>query len=572
MKKLLTNLGVCTFMLGLSLFMSPASMGQTQFIFGPTSGPGGASGSGYTVAPQKVVFWNDALGEFSDLGVNVTFSLEDQQYGPGLPGGVLEGGTPVNGQLGIAFGRDVNNANNNSPASVNRYNQLNGIGNPAASHLYSPPNSQSIWVNLLADALITSSGNKPGVVKTQPYYFGQLKMTFKDEDGNPFPVSNPIVNIAGLGGWTSPSGMYVGYSVGMQLVENYNISLALNQDETPTASPFFTINSTTRTIENSSPFFHSDSQGTTGGNVSRSGASGSIVVNGTNITELTFNIYLNMDDGRRDSGGWTTPPGEDDPPFATSSQVSGDSFNLSVMFERADVTVSGNVFNDPDRGFVNNSSGVANLIPSGIFANLIDTGGNVIASTAVATDGAYTFGTIPDIYTGSGYKVVLTNTAGIAGNPPPTPFTPPAGWEITGSWNGTPNTGNTYDFSGSSADFSISGVNIENINFGIAEACFIPANTVGEILDTEVGISALGRDAFNPDGWPQLRKGAWIALEAHTKGFVPNRLTTAQRDEIPSAQLVSGMMIYNITDDCLQINVDGTATGWHCFKGRACSN
>lgn len=90
-------------------------------------------------------------------------------------------------------------------------------------------------------------------------------------------------------------------------------------------------------------------------------------------------------------------------------------------------------------------------------------------------------------------------------------------------------------------------------------------------LNTEVGISALGRDAFNEDNWPQIRKSAWLALESRTKGFVPNRLSTAQRDSIPQNQLVEGMMIYNTTIDCLQIYVGEEAQGgWHCFKQQTC--
>ena len=32
----------------------------------------------------------------------------------------------------------------------------------------------------------------------------------------------------------------------------------------------------------------------------------------------------------------------------------------------------------------------------------------------------------------------------------------------------------------------------------------------------------------------------------------------------------AGMMVYNINQDCLQINIDGTATGWKCFNTQTC--
>ena len=100
--------------------------------------------------------------------------------------------------------------------------------------------------------------------------------------------------------------------------------------------------------------------------------------------------------------------------------------------------------------------------------------------------------------------------------------------------------------------------------------CYKPAQTTGTALDTNHGITALGRAGDDNSNWPMVRKGAWTVLEAKTKGFVVNRLTDAQIVAIPSADLREGMMVYNITQDCLQINIDGTATGWRCFNTQAC--
>ena len=100
--------------------------------------------------------------------------------------------------------------------------------------------------------------------------------------------------------------------------------------------------------------------------------------------------------------------------------------------------------------------------------------------------------------------------------------------------------------------------------------CYKPAQTTGTALDTNHGITALGRAGDDNSNWPMVRKGAWTVLEAKTKGFVVNRLTDAQVSAIPSADLREGMMVYNITQDCLQINIDGTATGWRCFNTQTC--
>jgi len=136
--------------------------------------------------------------------------------------------------------------------------------------------------------------------------------------------------------------------------------------------------------------------------------------------------------------------------------------------------------------------------------------------------------------------------------------------------NGVPNLVNA----GGAADIgSDQGQGIgEAYNAAIQSGCFCykPAQTTGTALDTNHGITALGRAGADNSNWPMVRKGAWTVLEAKTKGFVVNRLTDAQVSAIPSADLREGMMVYNITQDCLQINIDGTATGWRCFNTQTC--
>lgn len=94
--------------------------------------------------------------------------------------------------------------------------------------------------------------------------------------------------------------------------------------------------------------------------------------------------------------------------------------------------------------------------------------------------------------------------------------------------------------------------------------------TGGPVLNTLQGITSLGRAGTNNANWPMVRNGAWTALESKTKGFVINRLTTAQISAIPAANLVEGMMIYNTTTECLQVNTTGTPAGWVCVNTQTC--
>jgi hypothetical protein len=100
--------------------------------------------------------------------------------------------------------------------------------------------------------------------------------------------------------------------------------------------------------------------------------------------------------------------------------------------------------------------------------------------------------------------------------------------------------------------------------------CYKPAVTVGNILSSDFGITSLSRADSGASNWPGARKGAWAVLESKNKGFVLNRLTDAQVAAIPQADLKEGMMVYNTTQHCLQVNIDGTAAGWKCFTTQTC--
>ncbi|MCU7618435.1 hypothetical protein NZ698_14640 [Chryseobacterium sp. PBS4-4] len=101
--------------------------------------------------------------------------------------------------------------------------------------------------------------------------------------------------------------------------------------------------------------------------------------------------------------------------------------------------------------------------------------------------------------------------------------------------------------------------------------CYKPGITAGApILDSKHGITSLGRAGANNSNWPMVRKGAWSVLESKTKGFVPNRLTSSEIAAIPAGNLLEGMMVYNITLDCLQVYFTGTSSGWKCLNNQSC--
>ena len=99
--------------------------------------------------------------------------------------------------------------------------------------------------------------------------------------------------------------------------------------------------------------------------------------------------------------------------------------------------------------------------------------------------------------------------------------------------------------------------------------CIKPAMLTGTALDTNVGVSAIGKTA----GWPQNRKGAFIALESQTKGLVISRMTSTEVDAILTPQ--EGMMVYDTTNDCVKIyskDFNKTSYSWKCFNVQSCSD
>ncbi|WP_313098985.1 hypothetical protein [Epilithonimonas sp.] len=118
----------------------------------------------------------------------------------------------------------------------------------------------------------------------------------------------------------------------------------------------------------------------------------------------------------------------------------------------------------------------------------------------------------------------------------------------------------------SSCSTAVVTVNVTSSN----NVCYKAGVLSGTALPTHVGFTSLARANSGSSNWPEIRTGAWIILEAKTKGFVLNRLTTQQVSEIPSADLKEGMVVYNTTLNCLQINTDGTAEGWKCFNTQTC--
>lgn len=123
------------------------------------------------------------------------------------------------------------------------------------------------------------------------------------------------------------------------------------------------------------------------------------------------------------------------------------------------------------------------------------------------------------------------------------------------------------------------------ITFAVGSTyCYKPgamATTGSPALSTKAGITALGRAGTSTDNWPMVRKGGWLALEAKTKGFVPNRVKFNASNQPVAADGVTpvitapveGMMVYDTTNKCMKIYTlkeGDTTMNWHCITTQTC--
>ena len=149
----------------------------------------------------------------------------------------------------------------------------------------------------------------------------------------------------------------------------------------------------------------------------------------------------------------------------TASEDRFGSLNLScqVNFGKtfASASVGGSVLNDTD-ALTDNQVDGAGTNAGGLFANLLDSNGNVVSSTTVAANGSYSF---PFVVAGN-YNVQISTVQGVESNAGPAAVLP-SGWVNTGENLG----------SGAGSDGTVNGLlpvtvassAVINANFGIEQ-------------------------------------------------------------------------------------------------------
>lgn len=269
-----------------------AGEAQTAAALEFSSG-GGPTGGGATIAAQPVTFRNNTNNPtgntfvaFSSPTTIATFSFTNQQYT--LPTTQLGPGYPM------VFGAAINNS---GPKALNNllYAQMSSISAPSDNNFTSvgatPGTGISVTNNYATEFMVSAMPlYNNNLSTTGRYYMGDLTISFN------VPLTNPILHFVGVGATAGSLGFTSEFelsSTGVTLTElsgSSELTVVSNKLLNNAAHP----------------------SSTTG-----NGAfSGSILATGTNISTITFKIYVRGDGGAAE--------------WATSNSHSGDQILIGV--------------------------------------------------------------------------------------------------------------------------------------------------------------------------------------------------------------------------------------------------
>jgi hypothetical protein len=260
----------------------------TQFI--------GTSGcptyNGDTSNPVVVQFNKTTTVPSSPL-ITATFSYSNQQFlssegNPNTPGSTFGSNTSTGGTAvseNLSPNQPVYDLMNVISTPLN--NMFTATSTSATGTGIAVTTNRAVALYNTADALIDATGNSAFPLNVR-VWFSDLTITFSQ------PVTNPMLQIVGLGGQffyqTNSTVFYnIGYST--ELVMQSGISMTKKSGNTSMAI-------VGDTIRNTSTNFGVNSQGATINGILRNAASGTIQLNGTGITSVTFRVYLKGDGGR----------------------------------------------------------------------------------------------------------------------------------------------------------------------------------------------------------------------------------------------------------------------------------
>jgi len=172
-----------------------------------------------------------------------------------------------------------------------------------------------------------------------------------------------------------------------------------------------------------------------------------------NVSELQWTYAFNTAAGTNCTAG-----------NASAARYGSLNMSCQITFDRqfSSIGLSGTVFNDGNGLTDSTVNGTGNGTPGGttLYANLVDTNGNVVSVTTIAANGTYSF---PSVVAGN-YTVRISTVQGVESSAAPA-LTLPSGWVFTGENLGA-GAGSDGTINGS-LPVTASTSSVTNANFGI---------------------------------------------------------------------------------------------------------
>ncbi|CAG4995392.1 hypothetical protein DYBT9275_01626 [Dyadobacter sp. CECT 9275] len=397
----------------------------------------GSVPSGPTADPVKLKFVQNTSGStFSDFDpeLTVTASFGDQQF-------------PNTADVPAVFFGGTSNDVAKTATSEKVIRLLSSISSPSNNLFTSNPSGSAgtgidVEVNngfnifTSVEPLYSADKDRSG-----RYYYSTLTLTFNRA------VSDPVIHVSGLGAFTKVDNQSLGYSTELELLDGQGLSLTkLSGSEALRVE-------TTKILNGKSAINSESDQGA---------ATGSVRVNGSNITALVFKVYLR---GDNNGSAWSS-----------AQFFSGDQWLLSVSMNPTITSIAGNVFDDAD-GLAGNPSNTVNgskvngtdIDPEvsgnqSLYVNLVNSSNQVVGTSDVAANGTYAFQNVTSTGYPETYRLVLSKDKNT------TSASLPSGWVSTGENIGASDaSGSDNDANSILTNVTLQSVSatIQNANFGI---------------------------------------------------------------------------------------------------------
>ena len=444
---------------GLVLVLNTAVAQQAIELSG--SSYSGAIPNGPTVTNQTASFRQNTTGNTFATLVNpvaVTVSFSSQQYTkvPGSPAGIM-------------FGATINGAKGSTPGPTGVFMIMNAKGSASNSSFTSDPNStpgtgidieQNYSFELFNTFAMWNGTSGPSGKRA---FYGTITFAFSR------PVSDPVLHLGDLGANQSDNSA----STEFELPAGSGVSLTKLS-----GTPELFVPATNDKILNTAS---KPAAGCGSG-----AACGSVLINGTNITSVTFRVYVrfrtaSFDDSRAD--------------------VDGDAFMVGFSFAAFDI--SGNVYNDSNGLNDNAVNGTGSNAGNQVYALAVDVFNNVQGAAAVTAKGNFSF---TNLVKGP-YTVRLSSSPPVIGSYAPAASLP-EGWIYTGEFRGS-GTGSDGEADGNLTDNLGTG-NLSGFNFGIErkpvahdivyQLASRPAVNGILLLNGSIGSPAVGNAPTRPNG------------------------------------------------------------------------